>query len=105
MHLLNKQNKAAVPVGTAVLLFLSGQRMPAEKECGAPDACQSHNGVNQSAEQRTLAAKQPCYQIKLENTNQAPVQTSDDGKNQRNGIHDIPPFFPDAIVFPRGEKL
>jgi hypothetical protein len=77
----------------------------AKQQGDTPKTGKTDQGKNDSADHGALSAEQPRNQVKLENTDQTPVQTSDDGKNQRNGIHDIPPFFLDAIVFPLGEKL
>ena len=60
------------------LLFPFDKSISAEQKCGTPNTCQADNGVNQPAEQGTLTTKEPSYQVELENTDQSPVQTSDD---------------------------
>ena len=51
------------------------------------ETCQPNDGINDPAEQGAGAAEEPGYQIKLENAYQSPVDTADDGQNQRKGIH------------------
>ena len=63
------------------------KRMPAKQEGDAPQARESYYGIDDTAEERTLAPKKPCHKIKLENAHKAPVQTADYGQNHRYGIH------------------
>lgn len=59
----------------------------AKQQGNAPKTCQTHQRVDNAAEDGILTAEQPSYQIKLENANQTPVQTADNGKNQCQSIH------------------
>ena len=58
----------------------------AEEERDAPDAGERNDGINDAAEDRGLAAAQPCHKVKLEQADAAPVQRADDGEDQRNTI-------------------
>ena len=51
----------------------------AEKHRNAPQAGKTYKGINDPAEQRILASKQPCYKVELENADKAPVEGADDG--------------------------
>ena len=68
-------------------LFLFQEALPPKQEGNTPQTGQGDHGINQTAEQRTGAAEQPGHQVKLKNSHQSPVYTTDDGQNQRNGIH------------------
>lgn len=82
-----------LPQGAAIFLFSLNDLVSAKQEGNAPQTSKSDNGIDQSAEQRTGAAKQPGYQIKLENTYESPVQAADDRKNQSDRIQTfLPPF-------------
>ena len=59
----------------------------AEDQRDTPNACQGNDGVDDTAEQRGLSAADPSYNVKLEQTDATPVQSAQDGKNQRNAIH------------------
>ena len=54
----------------------------AEKQGNAPQACQADDGVDDAAYQSVLAAENPGHQVELENAHKAPVNASDDGKDQ-----------------------
>ena len=53
----------------------------AEQHSDAPHAGKTYKRINNATDQGILTAKQPGYQIKLENTYKAPVQRADNGKN------------------------
>lgn len=59
----------------------------AKQQCDAPDAGETDEGIDDPAEYRALAAKQPCHKVKLKNTDQTPVQAADDRKDQCYRIH------------------
>jgi len=61
----------------------------AEQQGDAPKACQTHKAIDDSAEYGCLAAEDPCHQVKLGKTDQPPVDRTDDGEDQSNGIHII----------------
>ena len=58
-----------------------------EHQRDAPNTCQSNDRVDDSAEQRGLSAADPSHDVELEQTNATPVQSTEDGQNQRNAIH------------------
>ena len=64
----------------------------------APYTGQRHQGIDDPAEHCALTAEQPGYQIKLENTNKAPVYTTDNGENQRQSVH----YFSSLLQCPGG---
>lgn len=68
------------------LLVIAAAMASAEQEGNAPQAGKTNEGVNNPADNGTLAAKEPCHKVKLENTDQPPVGTADDGKNQSKCI-------------------
>ena len=72
--------------GAAHHSFPVRKRLFAEQEGNAPETGQPDDGINDPAEQGAGAAEEPGYQIKLENAYQPPVDTADDGQNQRKGI-------------------
>ena len=59
----------------------------AEDQRDTPNACQCNDGIDDTAEQRGLSAADPSHNVKLEQTDTTPVQSAQDGKNQRNAIH------------------
>ena len=61
--------------------------MAPEQQGDAPGTGQTYQGIDDAAQQRILAAEKPGHQIELEQANQTPVQTADDGKEQCDGIH------------------
>lgn len=60
-----------------------------EQQGDAPKTCQANKGINDSAENGCLAAEDPCHQIKFGKADQAPVDRTDNGENQSDGIHVI----------------
>ena len=76
-------------MGSCRFLFSLHDSVSAKQEGNAPQTGKSYDGIDQSAEQSTGAAKQPGNQVKLENTHQAPVQTANDRKYQSDRIHKL----------------
>ena len=71
-----------------------------KKQGNAPNACKTHKSVDDAADGSCLTAEEPGNQIKSEQTDQTPVQRTDDAQNQRNGIHFIhPPVIELSIVW------
>lgn len=60
---------------------------PVEQQGNAPKTCYADDGVDNPAQQHIGAAEEPCRQIKLEKTHQAPVDTADNGKHKCENIH------------------
>ena len=60
-----------------------------KQQSDAPEACQADQSINDPADDRTLSAKQPGYQIELKDAHKAPVQAADDRKDQCQCIHDV----------------
>ena len=84
------------------ILFAFHESMSPEQKCGTPDACKTHKGIYQTAEQGALTAEQPGDEIKLKDADQTPVQTSHYRKNQCDGIHTKNLlFFWMRLVYPR----
>ena len=54
----------------------------AEQERCAPQARQSHQGIDDTADDGVLTAEEPGYKVKLENADEAPVGTADNGQDQ-----------------------
>lgn len=77
--------------GIPFLLLLIFQLLKAlagaEDQRDTPNACQRNDGVDDTAEQRGLPAADPSHNVKLEQTDATPVQSAEDGQNQRNAIH------------------
>ncbi len=67
--------------------------MSAEEQRNAPNAGKSDKGINDSADKCALAAKQPCDKVKLKNTDQTPVQRTDDAEYQCQSIRKNPSYF------------
>ena len=65
-------NPCKVTLAGIFLFTVDDGSFPKQKR-NAPETCQTNDCVNNPAEQRTLSAKQPRNQIKLENTNESPV--------------------------------
>ena len=59
----------------------------AENERDTPNACECNDGLDHAADQRTLTAKEPCYDVKLKQSNATPIQRTDDGEDQGDSIH------------------
>ena len=57
-----------------------------EKKGNAPDSREGDNRVNNAAENVGGSAEYPCNQVKLEKTNESPVQRADDYKNKTKFI-------------------
>ena len=57
-----------------------------EKERDAPHARQGDDGIDDAADQRILTTADPGDDIKLEEAYAAPVESADNGENERNTI-------------------
>ena len=87
------KNGSSVKGAAAFGLFPFHKGLPAEQKADTPQTCQPDDGIYYPAEQGTGSAEQPGYQIKTKDPHQAPVDTADDGQDQRKGIHnDYLPF-------------
>ena len=58
----------------------------AKQQRNAPNACKTYNGVDNAREQRGLSAADPCNDVELKQSDAAPVESTNDGQNQRNAI-------------------
>ena len=69
----------------------------AKQQRNAPNTCKTYNSVDNAGEQRGLSAADPSNNVKLKQSDAAPVERADNGKDQRNTIqnHDCDhiPFF------------
>lgn len=63
--------------------------MAPEQQGDAPCAGQTHQSIDDPAQERILPAEDPSNQIKLKQADESPVQTADDGKKQCDRIHNI----------------
>ena len=59
-----------------------------EEKRYAPYTGKSYNGIDDSRKNHLCSAEQPCNEVKGEQTDQPPVQTSDDGKSQGDLVND-----------------
>ena len=57
-----------------------------EEQRDAPDARQTHRGIDDTREQGRRSTADPCNDIELEQTDAAPVERADDTDDQRNTI-------------------
>jgi len=65
-----------------------------EEDRNTPYGGKRYQRVDHSANRGGLSAEEPCNDVKLENTDASPVQTSDDGKYQSYSVDDrIKPSF------------
>ncbi len=63
----------------AFLLFaVNTWTVLAKQQSNAPKSCQTYDAVYDPAEHSTLTAKDPCHQVKLKQTDKAPVNGTDD---------------------------
>ena len=98
----SRKNGSFPDMGSCRLTLLAvHQHIPAKQERNTPKTGQAHQGIDDTAEQRSLTAEEPCNQVKPEQADQTPVQTANDRQNLRNGIHTtFLPFFRMLIAFP-----
>ena len=68
------------------LLIGLPNEVSAEEGCNTPKSGKADNGVNNTRNQRPLAAKEPRYQVKLKQTHETPVDRSNDRKNKCQSI-------------------
>lgn len=59
-----------------------------EKQRNAPEPCQRYHNVDDSGKNGTLTAAYPGYKVKGKQADGTPVESADDGDQQRNFIHD-----------------
>lgn len=80
---------------TAVLLILilSCYRSIAEKQRDAPQSCQGHNRIHDSASPGVLPAENGGYQVVLENADGTPVDAADNCQQQCKFIQHLNPSF------------
>ena len=64
----------------AFLVRLTDVMHSSEKKGDAPQTGKCDHGIDDSAQNSILTAKDPCYQIKAENAHQAPIDATNDGK-------------------------
>ena len=76
-----------------------------EEQGNAPQAGQTNQGIDDSAEDCILPAKKPRNQVKLENTDQTPVGAADNGKNQRDRVHIDTSLCWISIEYPHVEEI
>ena len=58
----------------------------AKQQRNAPNACKSYNSVDDAGEERGLSTADPGNEVKLKQSDAAPVESAYDGQNQRNAI-------------------
>ena len=88
--------------------FVAAPQISAEQEGDAPQAGNTDDGIDDPADYRILATKDPGDKVKLENTHQAPVDATDDGQKLCQSIqhNEFPPFFIGMVLsFPCVEFL
>lgn len=73
----------------AFLFAVNGSETSAKKQRNAPQTRKTDQRIDDSAEYSVLATKDPCYQVKLEDAYQTPIDGADDRKDQCNRIHNI----------------
>lgn len=87
-------------------LFTVDDGSSPEQERYTPQTCKPYDCINNPAEQGTLSTKEPCDQIKLKNTDQAPVQTANNRKNQCQRVHNFTSDLTlDRFMFPNRERI
>ena len=66
----------------------------AEEQRNAPNARECNDRINDTAEERLLAAEDPGDKVKLEKTDASPVERTDDRQNERKSVeHNEYPSF------------
>ena len=80
--------------GTDLLRGLIAQT---EQQRAAPDSGDRHQDIHDPAQHGGSTAKQPCHEVKLEDTDQAPVQTADDQQCQKDLIPDVIHVIPSFL--------
>lgn len=70
-----------------LLVRHAGLVVSAEQKGNVPDACNANQRIDNAADDGSLTAKEPGYQVKLEKTHKAPVEGADDRKYQCQRIH------------------
>ena len=64
-------------------LFCAGT----EQKRNAPNTRECHDRVHDAADDRRLTAAKPCDAVKAEQTDRAPVQRTDNGKDKRYSVN------------------
>ena len=60
----------------------------------APDARQGYDGVDDAGKERFRATAKPSHRVKSEQPDRAPVQGTDNGKDQSDPVQDHHAFLP-----------
>ena len=60
-----------------------------EQQRDAPQARQAHQGIDDPAHGRQLAAEQPRHAVEGEKAHASPVQRAHDHQDQRNAVYDL----------------
>lgn len=63
-------------------MLVVGDGILSKKQRNAPDGSKSDKCVDYSAYDACLSAAEPCDDIKLKNTDTAPIKAADDKKNK-----------------------
>lgn len=74
-------------------LLLDGVGLAAEQQRHAPDRGQAHQRVDHAADSGGLPTKQIGHQVKSEQADAAPVQTTDNRQRQGDTVYDHHGFF------------
>ena len=74
----------------------------AENERDTPNSGKGDDCVDNSADEGVLSAEKPGNGIELKQPNSSPIQGADDGKDQRNTIHNHKKIHP---FLAKGRKL
>ena len=67
----------------------------AKQQRNAPNAGKSYQSVDDAGEKRGLSAADPGNEVKLKQSDAAPVESAYDGQNQRNAIQ----YHHDRLLF------
>jgi hypothetical protein len=70
-------------------LIVAVTKLFSEQEGSAPQACETNDSVDDTAKECILSAKKPCNEIELKNTDETPVDTTDDGQDQSEHINHV----------------
>ena len=76
-----------------------GAALVPKQQGNAPDARQRHDGIDDTADKTVLPAADPRHEVKLEQTDAAPVERTDDGQDQCNSIHADHDSFYKLFIF------
>ena len=73
--------------GVFLLLTVAAFANSSKEQADTPKTRKADNGIDDTADDSIAAAKEPCYQVKTENADKAPVKRTDDRKDQSKSIH------------------